>query len=270
MGDERQNGVIDLSRLMEQCREGDPRTQIRAMMALERASAYSATGVILPLLASDDAGVRSAAADALGCLGSERIADVGPALEECLDDPDDLVRGGAAQSLGVLHYMPARPALEHVLLHDPDWVVRASAAEALGDLGDAGAVTALSTALGDQATPVRSYAALAIGLVGETAQRAMIRDQLAAETAPAVRCELLIAALRCGDESAFAELLALLDTADDDVSIELGNALEDMLSRKTPAVVISRAKELEPKLARLGGDELSERLAELVGNSANE
>jgi predicted glycosyltransferase len=58
--------------------------------------------------------------------------------------------------------------------------------------------------------------------------------------------------------------MALVDGADDDLAIELYNTIEDMLSRKTPAVVIGRAAELEPRLANLGGDKLQARLAELV------
>lgn len=266
MAKKQDNDTGEIDALIERCQSEDSRTQIRAMMALEKAGAKQAVNAILPLLASTEVGVRNAAVDALGSLGDERVEDIGPALEAFLADPDGLVRSGATESLGMLGYKRARPAIERVLHHDEEWAVRASAAEALGELGDSDALGALTSALDDYFGPVRGFAALAIGLIGNHSALPVVRARLDMDDDPGTRGELLVAALRLGDDSGWDELMALVDGADDDLAIELYNTIEDMLSRKTPAVVIGRAAELVPRLAKLGGDKLQARLAKLVGN----
>lgn len=264
------NVPLDLDTLIEQCRSADSKIKIVAMHALEKMDAPDAALAILPLLGSPDEVVRKVAAGALGQLGSHHLEQVGPALEALLADPEDIVRNAAAEGLGLLRYPPARQALEHALLHDKDWIVRASAAWALGELDDARALGALERALADEHEPVRGYAALAIGLLGDWSQRASIRSHLDAGVAPGNRAEFLVAAVRLGDDSAFDELLALADEADDDMTIEVQNAIQDMLSRKTPSLVLARAAELEPRLAKLGSGKLRARLDDLVTTIADE
>lgn len=231
--------------LIEQCQRGDRLARIRAMTVLQEMDAREAVPAILPLLASDHEGVRNAATDALGALGRDCTDQVGPALEVALDDSEDLVRSGAAAALGRLRYTPARSSLEHALLRDDDWVVRASAAEALGDLGDIQALDALALALTDEVEPVRGYAALSIGLLGSEAQLPLIRSRLSVEEDAGTRGELLAAALRLGDEAAFEQLLVLVSDVDEDAAITLHNAIEDLLSRRTPELVAVRAPELK-------------------------
>jgi len=90
-------------------------------------------------LASDDAAVRTAAADALGGLGA-----------------------GAGEAV---------PALVDLLEHE-DASTRASAARALGGIGPAAAEAspALVRRLADDEAPVRAYAAFALGRIGDSSQ----------------------------------------------------------------------------------------------------
>lgn len=83
------------------------------------------------------------------------------------------------------------------------------------------------------------------------------------ETSPGTRGELLVAALRLGDEAALDSLLAMLATDDEDLATMLYNAVEDLLSRSTPSIVKKRADEIGQKLAALGASGLQKRLAEL-------
>lgn len=258
----------DIDALIEHCRTGDDRAQIAAMLDLKNMGATEAVPAIIPLLESADEMVRSVAAEALGALGDEHIDEIGPLLERLVAAPAEYARGEAAHALGFLRYTPARAAIERLLLHDEEWVVRATAAEALGDMGDARAVDALEHALADEFDPVLSYVALAIGLVGDETQLPVLSAKRADEPDQAVQCELIIAMLRCGDESVFDDLLALLDTADDEVRVELHNGIKDMLSRKIPPVVIRRAAELDQRLATRRSPSLRKRLAELVQASS--
>lgn len=259
----------EIEDLFEQCRTGDADAQIAAMRELERLRASGAVSVLVPLIESPECVVRMVAAHALGTLGAEDIHESGRSLIRLLADPEEIVRRDAATALGMLRYTSARLAIEHVLLHDPDWVTRASAAEALGELGDVQAVDALERALSDEHEPVRAYAALAIGLVGSKAHRVIIHRHLAIETAAGARGELLVAALRLGDTAAFDELVALMGTVHEEAdAVGLHNALDDMLSRRTPPIVIGRAEELDQALIAFDGPSLRERLAELIADAA--
>jgi HEAT repeat protein len=54
-----------------------------------------------------------------------------------------------------------------VALNDKDWSVRSEAAQALGNIGDPGAVTALSGALKDSDNDVRRSALAALNKLGD-------------------------------------------------------------------------------------------------------
>lgn len=221
---------------------------------------------------SQDADDRESAVRTLKDVGQARIELVGPALAALLSDPDASVRKEATEALGCLHHASARLDLERVLRSDEDWMVRASAAEALGDIGDAHALGTLQAALADEVAPVRSYAALAIGLCGDESALAVVQKALAAESDARTRCELLVATVRLGDARAFDELLAFAVGVTEDAVHGLLNAIEDLLSRRTPDVVVTRAAELGARLATLGHSwdvarahtaRLRDRLAEL-------
>ncbi len=180
-----------------------------------------------------------------------------------LDDPDSSVRSSAAEALGELGYTPARPALERVLREDPHATPRASAAEALGDLGDRDALDALVRAFADDDEPVRSYVALAIGLLGDPARLPELRRQLQKEPPLATRRFLLVAATRLGDEQALDEIMAMGEADEEESRYEFLGAMSDLVAEATPAMVLTRADELARRVDALGIHELAARLRAL-------
>ncbi len=250
----------DIDALIEQCRTGDGDARYQAILALGRAGDPRAIDAILPSLRDPDVDLRSAAVTALGEIGAARTDEVGAAIELLLLDPDWLVRSEAAEALGTLGYALARPALEQVLRSDPHATPRASAAETLGDLGDRRALEALVLALADDDGPVRSYAALAIGLLGDPAGLTSLRQRLQTESRPGTRKSLLVAATRLGDSRALDELVAMADQADEESVYQFQAAMSDLVAEKTPTIVMARAEELSRRLTALGDDELAARL----------
>jgi HEAT repeat protein len=86
--------------------------------------------------ASEDVGVRSAAANLLGAIGG---ADAAARLVELLKDPDSIVRAAAAQGLGRMQHWPAAAQLAECL-RDSTWRVRRDAGLALRAIGAPGAL----------------------------------------------------------------------------------------------------------------------------------
>ena len=86
--------------------------------------------------ASDDAGVRMAAAKLLGAIGGAASAEQ---LIKLLKDSDSPVRAAAAQGLGRMHHWQAGSQLAECL-RDSTWRVRRDAAFALRALGAPGAL----------------------------------------------------------------------------------------------------------------------------------
>ena len=89
----------------------------------------------LRTLADDsDAGVRVAAAQAMGMIGHDSAVQT---LIVLLSDQERLVRASAARALGELGSMESLEILRQAL-DDPDWQVRRNAAVSLSRLGPAG------------------------------------------------------------------------------------------------------------------------------------
>jgi hypothetical protein len=143
-----------------------------------------AGGVAGPILRQklkdDDAGVRKAAAAALGAVRPD-AKEVAPALLAVAGaDPDEAVRraaGGALDRIGVAGLPQLRAGLNH-----EDGAVRRAAAEALGRLGPAAADSGpgLTEALRDKDRGVRTAAAESLGRLGDAAGAAgpVLRDKL--------------------------------------------------------------------------------------------
>jgi HEAT repeat protein len=89
-------------------------------------------------------GVRNAAAEALGVIGSRRDM---PWLLPAIQDPNLIVRCSAAESLGYLGGPRARRALLKALTEDPEPTVRMWAAGGIGGLQDESVIAALEQAL---------------------------------------------------------------------------------------------------------------------------
>lgn len=86
--------------------------------------------------ASEEVGVRTAAANLLGAIGG---AEAAARLTELLRDPDSLVRAAAAHGLGRMQHWPAAAQLAECL-RDPAWRVRRDAGLALRAIGAPGAL----------------------------------------------------------------------------------------------------------------------------------
>jgi HEAT repeat protein len=109
----------------------DPRQLFE--LAMVGPAGRDAGPAVVGLLSHPDADVRLAAARALGFIG---YAPAAPALVEKLDAPDDLrMNWVAADSLGRLRAVQAKPALERLAAAHPYPPVRAAAANALRQMG---------------------------------------------------------------------------------------------------------------------------------------
>jgi HEAT repeat protein len=119
----------------------------------------SSERALLSLLKGDpDAGVRAAAASALGRLSSHADSNLAVmALERALTEPSGFVREAAAVALGRLKALRAEGALIQTL-NDREASVRSAAAEALGKLSAPGARPALVHSLEDISPDVRRAA----------------------------------------------------------------------------------------------------------------
>ncbi len=101
----------------------------------------------LRLSTADEAGVRVAAANLLGAIGSAASAE---RLTELLKDPDSSVRGAAANGLGRMQHWPAASQLAESL-RDRTWRVRRDAALALRAIGAPGVLFLRRALKGDDA-----------------------------------------------------------------------------------------------------------------------
>lgn len=101
----------------------------------------------LRLSTADESGVRVAAANLLGAIGSAASAD---RLTELLKDSDSSVRGAAANGLGRMQHWPAASQLAESL-RDRTWRVRRDAALALRAIGAPGMLFLRRALKGDDA-----------------------------------------------------------------------------------------------------------------------
>jgi HEAT repeat protein len=156
----------------------------------------------------------SAAADALGQIGSPAAVD---ALLVALADPDLTSRRHAA--LGALESMGDRVVgpLAAMLASDSEPAARRNAAEALGWIGSPRATGALVAALKDRDEAVRRQAAWALGETGDPAARAALQRAISRDESALVQAEAqsaldrLAAAPASGVASRPVSLAAALD-----------------------------------------------------------
>ncbi|MFI6449659.1 HEAT repeat domain-containing protein, partial [Kitasatospora sp. NPDC050543] len=141
----------------------DPRARRRSAKWLSANSDVRDVGDLRAAMLDDpDAIVRGICATTLGRIGTHRA--VPDLIEATEDDTDARVRGSAANALGHIGHPQAIPALTTALTGDTDAKVRGSAANALGRIGHPQAIPALTTALtGDTDAKVRGSAANALG-----------------------------------------------------------------------------------------------------------
>jgi twitching motility protein PilT len=203
---------------------------------------------VLPLMASGEAGIRSAVLKILLRLDDRRdvvrryllfskglagwirdraldsMREFGEALVEptiaLLAEEDESLRGTAVLVAGTFEDPRVVPAIIP-LLEDPDWWVRITAAESLGRLGDVRAVEPLCRSLLD--TEARWAAAEALGRIGDPAALQPLA-RLLQDPAVEVRIEALLA-LRRFRHPKILEVMRRV-ASDDPDRVVRGRALE--------------------------------------------
>ncbi len=237
--------------LTEGLANGDSMVRARAAEALGNLGGVAADTASARVEAAGDDNdrVRGKAVEALGKIG-EAAADVAvPRLVRALKDPDNWVSALAAEALGEMGVGAdeAIPALIRSLRHaNPQ--VRANTAEALGKLGPAAeaAVPVLERATGDEDGGVRIAAVRALGAIGRpTLESARVVRSALADPEPQARAAAAEAFGTWGeaDEATRADLLGLLDDANDEVKARAARVLPK-LAGATPAVVDALTRRL--------------------------
>lgn len=170
-----------------------PGVRIAAMHAILSLPSPEAVALLIPLLQDKLEFVRRETAYALG--ETRNRAAVEPLANVLLTDKEAGVRGAAAVALGQIRDETAVPALVQALggpnpqpkkkkskARENEFVLRA-AARSLGQIRSRAAVNILIAALGNQEYPsdVRREAAIALGLIGDTAAVPSLRAAFASD-----------------------------------------------------------------------------------------
>ncbi len=249
LGDKRAVESVDL--IVDNLARVDYATQQHLITALSRVAPSLGTDFVdrlLPLMASGEAGTRSAVIKIFLSLGNrhdlvkrylkfskglagwarDRALDsmkefgsdlIEPTIE-LLSDPDDEVRAMALVVAGSFEDPRIIPATIS-LLKDDDWWLRVTAADTLGRFKDEQATAALVATLED---PEARWAAVeALGRIGDPRALQPLA-KLLADPAPEVRIEVLLA-LRNFDHPKILEALQKVASSDPDRVVR-GRALE--------------------------------------------
>ena len=214
----------------------DPISKVRrgAAFALGKSGSATVLSAVVQVLGDGEAGVREAAAYALGELaadghGTAVWIKAGPKLLTLLaKDPNPRVRRSAAFAAGCCgtEAVDARPGLLAALT-DGEPMVRQNAAWALGQMGrEAGpeVLAGLVGVLGDSDAVVRRDAALALGDLGKPAARIAVPALLACaqkETEASVRkvaLDSLVKLVAPQNQNLVGELNRFLEGGDDPVA----------------------------------------------------
>ncbi len=221
--------------LIAQCRNGSDEEKCSAILALEKMGAKESVPVLLELVNFPEEGVRANVASALGQLGDK---DVGEKLLILLEDSDPFVRIEAAQSLGIIQYLEAIPAIVSKLKTDEDSLVRLCAAEALGNIADVKTLPPLLEALNDQNEGVRAYAADSIGNLGVVEALPILRQKFDTESSILTKTFILASLYKLGDEPSLLALVKLLETADYGMAVTVLNLTEELANQQNSTYLI--------------------------------
>jgi HEAT repeat protein len=246
----------NIKKLLEDCSSGISSRQVPAIFKLQELKAYEAVSTLLRLLFSSEENVRGCVIEALGWLGEKEKETVGTALIKILDDPDELIRAETIDALARLKYVSAIEKIKQILHQDSDWVVRSSAAEALADLsisGDLDVLADLEMALDDPAEPVRSYAAMSIGILGISTPELLEKLQvyISSEESLNTKAELLAARYRLGVQEDLLRFLELFSFADERLAGILLNILEDLTERQIPENLRDKSSNIQEILVKV-------------------
>jgi HEAT repeat protein len=259
----------------------DDATPVRREAA-ERLVTLGDTRAVVPLLErleDTTKEVRIAAIRAIGRIGDARAA---PALLRILRDPEESVRMVAAEALGNLHARAAAPLLIPMLARGSD-DLRAKVAYALGQIGDERGVRELVRATQNEIVRGATREALAgvgapavdplLQCLGGTLECdpsvavEVLRTIADARATPAllvelargrVRREVVIGALAAlKDKRALVPLLALLDSADAPLKVQILDAIRPIVDGRAVGAI---ARQLDDR-----SDEVRSRAAQALG-----
>jgi HEAT repeat protein len=242
---------MDRDALIADCRSGDPKRQIDALIALETDPDPAVTRAKLALLGSPEVSVRLAAVESLCAKTTHDATEICGAVSALLADNEPLVRNAAAEGLGALRCNSHASQLGEALLSDASALVRASAAEALGEIGDVQQQKALVGGLSDADAAVRGYCANALGLIGAVNAVPSLEARLHVEESLSTQVEIWAALARLTrDASKFIEHLRTLANIDE-YGNNIANVLEDYFCRHTPAMTPEQLASFREILATL-------------------
>lgn len=122
--------------------EPDPSVREALFGSLEAMASEAAAAALLPLLRSEDAGLRNGAIEALSAMPRA----VAPRIDALLADPDVDVRIFTVNLMGDLRHPRVVEWLARVLRHDEDVNVVAAAIEVMAETGEPQHVAALQAA----------------------------------------------------------------------------------------------------------------------------
>ena len=228
--------VAAVEPLLARLEDTDVSVRSAAANALGSIRSEKAVEPLLARLENPDPSMRSAAANALGSIGSEKAVE--PLLAR-LENPDPSMRSAAANALGSIGSEKAvEPLLAH--LENPDPSMRSAAANALGSIGSEKAVEPLLARLEDTDASVRSAAANALGSIGSEKAVEPLLARLE-DTDASVRSAAANALGSIGSEKAVEPLLAHLENPDPSMRRAAAHALGSIGSERA----------VEPLLARL-------------------
>ncbi len=135
---------------------------------------------------------------------SRAMLDAGPAGQ------DKHLRAYLVRTLGLSTDAETRELLSTYLLEDPEEVVRGMAAQALGQVKSSWAVPQLILALSDENRPVRESAALALGSIGDPRAVRALCETLTSDDSAMVRASAADSLGEIGDQAARDPLVAAL------------------------------------------------------------
>ncbi len=181
-------------------------------------------GRLATLLKDRDAGIRAAAARAMGRIG---YAEGVPALLAALEDGDGEVRREAAFALGLLGDAAARDGVRRIAGSNAPVPLRAEAIRTLGRLRGEGAAEAVLPFLADPEPALRAEAAVALAATADSVAAVNLRPLLA-DPDPAVRASAAWAAGRLKARDLAEPVRALLADASPDVRLAASKAVGDI------------------------------------------
>jgi HEAT repeat protein len=209
-----------LARALEDCTRRDPVRRCRGAELLGATRARDGVPTLVRLLADRDPEVRAVAVRALGAVGDPAAAPhLLGALAGDRTVPPRLV------AVALVRLCPGPEEVLVSALSDSSELVRGMAAEVLGLAGAVTARTGLVEAVSDPAVEVRVRAARALGRLGVPSALPVLLDALAPEQPTALRVAAAAALGQLGSPSAVPTLRAALDDPATEVARAAASAL---------------------------------------------